>query len=76
MHMELYRVRKDKGFNQSELAEALGVSTQQYGKRERGIISIDLDEALVLSKKLDTPIDKLFPEYFFNVNVPKMHKNK
>lgn len=76
MHMSLYSIRKSKEINQDEMARVIGVSTQQYGKRERGLISITLEEAHLFSQKLDTPIEDLFPEYFFNVDVPKMHKNK
>ena len=42
----------------------IGVSGQQYGKRERGEIPINLDEAMIFSKALETPIQELFPEYF------------
>ncbi|WP_257243253.1 helix-turn-helix domain-containing protein [Staphylococcus xylosus] len=54
----------------------IGVSGQQYGKRERGEIPINLDEAMIFSEALKLPIQELFPEYFFVVKVPKMHKAK
>lgn len=73
MHMNLYQARKVKKITQDEMAKVIGVTSQQYGKRERGIVSISLDEAFHFSKKLETPIEELFPEYFFNLNVPKMH---
>ncbi|WP_017722682.1 helix-turn-helix domain-containing protein [Staphylococcus xylosus] len=55
------------------MGELIGVTGQQYGKRERGEMSIDLDEALTFSKNLEVPIHILFPEYFFEQKVPKMH---
>ncbi|MBX3596152.1 MAG: helix-turn-helix transcriptional regulator [Rhizobiaceae bacterium] len=33
---QLARMRKDRGLSQAEVASMLGVSTQQYGKYERG----------------------------------------
>lgn len=74
MHMHLYEARKKQKITQADMAEVIGVTAQQYGKRERGEISISLEESHLFSQKLGISIDKLFPEYFFNVNVPKMHK--
>ncbi|WP_257243825.1 XRE family transcriptional regulator [Staphylococcus sp. HMSC078A12] len=58
------------------MGNLIGVSGQQYGKRERGEIPISLDEAMVFSKDLEIPIQELFPEYFFIKEVPKMHKER
>lgn len=76
MHINLYKARKDAELNQTEMGEVIGVTAQQYGKRERAMMAITLDEASKFSKKLDTPISELFPEYFFTVVVPKMHKEE
>lgn len=76
MHIYLYSARKQAKLNQSQLGEAIGVTAQQYSKRELGEMSITLDEAELLSKKIGKPITELFPEYFFNINVPKMHKKQ
>lgn len=76
MHKNLYAYRKQKKLTQEEMAKVIGKTAQQYGKRERGKISITLDEARSFSDKLDVPIQQLFPEYFFILFVPKMHKNK
>lgn len=73
MHIHLYKARKDAGLNQAELGEIIGVTAQQYGKREKGTISISLEEASKLSKTLNKSISELFPEYFFTIAVPKMH---
>lgn len=76
MHMNLYKARKDAELNQAELGEVIGVTAQQYGKRERGLMAITLEEASKFSVKLNIPISELFPEYFFTVFVPKMHKEE
>ncbi|WP_303753300.1 helix-turn-helix transcriptional regulator [Enterococcus sp. S86.2] len=76
MHMNLYSLRKKAKLNQSEMGEVIGVTAQQYGKRELGKISITLDEASKLAEKLGVPISEVFPEYFFTVVVPKMHKEE
>lgn len=76
MHANLYASRKENKITQTEMGEVIGVTGQQYGKRESGQMSITLDEADLFSKKLGKPITDLFPEYFFTYVVPKMHKEK
>lgn len=76
MHKDLYSSRKAAKKNQDFMGSLIGVSGQQYGKRERGEIPINLDEAMIFSKALETPIQELFPEYFFIERVPKMHKKR
>ncbi len=76
MHKDLYSSRKTAKKNQDYMGNLIGVSGQQYGKRERGEIPISLDEAMVFSKDLEIPIQELFPEYFFIKEVPKMHKER
>ncbi|PTJ09063.1 helix-turn-helix transcriptional regulator [Staphylococcus simulans] len=76
MHKDLYSSRKTAKKNQDYMGNLIGVSGQQYGKRERGEIPISLDEAMVFSKALEIPIQELFPEYFFIKEVPKMHKER
>lgn len=73
MHKDLYSYRKSAKKNQDFMGDLIGVSGQQYGKRERGEIPISLDEAMIFSRALDIPIQELFPEYFFVNKVPKMH---
>lgn len=76
MHKDLYSSRKTAKKNQDYMGNLIGVSGQQYGKRERGEIPISLDEAMVFAKDLEIPIQELFPEYFFIKEVPKMHKER
>lgn len=74
MHKDLYSSRKSAKKTQDFMGNLIGVSGQQYGKRERGEIPISLDEALIFSSALNIPIQDLFPDYFFINKVPKMHK--
>ncbi|MGH1816634.1 helix-turn-helix transcriptional regulator [Enterococcus casseliflavus] len=76
MHMRLYKERKDANLTQSEMGAVIGVTAQQYGKRELGKMSITLEEASAFAKKLNIPTSELFPEYFFTVTVPKMHEQE
>ncbi|MGL4695233.1 helix-turn-helix transcriptional regulator [Enterococcus larvae] len=76
MHLKLYEARKKAKITQEKMGKIIGVSPQQYGKRERAEMSISLEEASKLSKALQQPISALFPEYFFIRSVPKMHKEE
>lgn len=63
MHKDLYSSRKAAKKNQDFMGSLIGVSGQQYGKRERGEIPINLDEAMIflrLSKHL-------YKNYFQNI---------
>ncbi|QEA54203.1 helix-turn-helix transcriptional regulator [Loigolactobacillus coryniformis] len=74
MHKNLREARKTRNKTQYDVAGVIGLSPKQYGMKERGQVSFDLDEAEKVALYLDTPIDVLFPEYFFSSKVPKMHK--
>ncbi|PLS36826.1 XRE family transcriptional regulator [Carnobacterium maltaromaticum] len=75
MHMKLYEARKKSKLTQNDMGITIGVTAQQYGKRERGEMSITLEEAKMISDKLKKPTSEVFPEYFFTTFVPKMHKH-
>jgi len=74
--MNLYEARKKAKFTQFDMGKVIGVTAQQYGKRERAEMSITLEEAKLLSDALKKPTSEVFPEYFFTTFVPKMQKNK
>lgn len=76
MHMNLYEARKKANFTQSDMGKVIGVTAQQYGKRERSKMPITLEEAKALSDALKKPTSEVFPEYFFTTCVPKMHKEE
>lgn len=73
MHANLYKFRKEANLSQNDLGKVIGVSASQYSQRERGKISITLDEAEKISKTLNKSIMEVFPEYFYTDSVPKMH---
>lgn len=75
MHKNLWAIRKELKVTQSDIAKELGISMKQYGEKERGTVSFTLDEAEKMSRIMNVPIDKIFPEYFFTEGVPKMHTN-
>jgi DNA-binding XRE family transcriptional regulator len=55
---ELRRARQLAGYSQADVAAALGVSTQQYGKYERGenrIAASRLETAILLFAKAKAP---------------------
>lgn len=74
MHMNLYKLRKEAGLTQTDLGKVIGVTPQQFGKRERGEMSISLEEAKSISEEIGLSITEVFPEYFFTITVPKMHE--
>lgn len=52
MHKELYSFRKEAKKTQTYMGALIGVSGQQYGKRERGNLPINLNEAEIFSEDL------------------------
>ncbi len=56
----LAEARKKKNESQSELAEALGVSTDNISKWERGVICPDAYELVSLATHFDLPASKLY----------------
>ncbi|MED0689927.1 helix-turn-helix transcriptional regulator [Bacillus licheniformis] len=67
MHKELMAERRARKITQKEIADAIGMATESYGRKERGQRSFELEEAADISKFLKVPIDKLFPEFFADV---------
>ena len=57
--LELEYARKRKGKSKEDMAAAIGKSVVSYGKKERGEISFNDDEKLVIVRELD-----LTPEQF------------
>lgn len=74
MHKDLWSARRRHGKTQEDVAKCLGISSKQYGEKERGKASFTLEEAEKISIFMNTPITEIFPEYFFTQDVPKMHE--
>lgn len=65
MHKELKANRIIKGYSQKDLAEAVNMTRDTYGKSERGEREFSLKEAGAISNVLKVPIDVLFPNFFY-----------
>ena len=57
--LNLKRIRKKLGLNQTEMASVIGVSFQQVQKYESGINRITLDKAIFYSKEFNFDIREL-----------------
>ena len=55
----LFRLRRERGLNQEQLAEKIGVSRQAVSKWETGEASPDLPNLLALADALDVSLDML-----------------
>ena len=58
----IQKIRKEKGFSQEEIAEALGVSRQAVSKWENGISSPDTENLIALAALLGVDISELVSE--------------
>lgn len=56
----LKKLRKQKGFSQSQLAFEAGIQISQISRIERGLINTTIVNAKLLSKVLDVPLVDLF----------------
>ena len=56
----LRELRKESGETQVELAKLLGLKTASaYSKKENGKVPLSLEEAKILSKHFQQPIDSI-----------------
>lgn len=56
---KLYRLRKQNGFSQEELASRLGISRQAVSKWERAEVSPDTDNLIALARLYNISLDEL-----------------
>ena len=68
--LRLKEVRLSKGFTQESLAEAIGMSQNNYGMIERGLISLSLENLVKISSVLQTPIS-----YFLQDSMETMQES-
>lgn len=54
--------RRRRGLTQGELAELLGISTEAYGRLERGLSLPSLPTMVLLGKQLNLSIDRLLDD--------------
>ena len=60
MQIKLYELRKNADLTQIQLADKLGISANQYGKKERGQQEFTQDEMFLLSKLFNKSISDIF----------------
>ncbi|RHW31116.1 XRE family transcriptional regulator [Lysinibacillus yapensis] len=65
--------RVAKGFTVQDMANVLGVTKGTYSKKENGKLPVTVDDFVVISNKLEIPIDHI--NIFFTLNVSKMATN-
>lgn len=63
MENRLKIIRAERGITQAELAKLIGVSRATINQIENGVVIPNGDTMLMLSKKLNTPIEKIFTEF-------------
>lgn len=56
----LKTIRQSKGYTCSQMAKALGVTKATYSKKERGKITITLQEAQIIATLFKSTIDDIF----------------
>ncbi|MFK7695910.1 helix-turn-helix transcriptional regulator [Paenibacillus sp. HJGM_3] len=56
----LKELRHDYRMNQVEFAEFLGLAQQQYNRYENQKSQPDLERALLISEKLNRPVNEIF----------------
>ncbi len=60
MQILLYELRKKSKLTQKEMADELGISRQNYGKKERSELPFDQDEMFRISEYFNKDIDEIF----------------
>lgn len=60
MQEKLLLLRKRRGFSQAYMAEKLGLSSTQYGSKERGVHEFTQDEMFKASALFDERIENIF----------------
>ncbi|BDX47711.1 hypothetical protein L6E_21250 [Enterococcus hirae] len=60
MQWNLYRIRKEKGETQKELATLIGVSEESYRLKEKGNNQFKSDEMFIIAKHYGKTIEEIF----------------
>ena len=56
--------REERKLNQTEMAVLLGMSQSAYSRLERNEVSVEIEEIVNFSKKLQVPVQEFLPETF------------
>lgn len=60
MQIHLYKLRKEKGITQKELAQELGISETAYRQKEKGQRAFKSDEMFIIADILEKDIGEIF----------------
>lgn len=60
MYENLKNLREKKGYSIEDMARIIGKSPCNYFKKENGDVKFSVNEALEISKKLKTKVEKIF----------------
>lgn len=60
MFENLRKIRQAKGFTCENMAEQMGLTKATYSKKERGQITMTLDDANKISNILGSSVDEIF----------------
>lgn len=60
MEFNVYIHRRNKRMKQKEVAAALGIHTDTYCKKERGLQDFTIREGRILAEILDSDLNELF----------------
>jgi len=67
--------RQGRKINQAEMAELLGLSSSSYSRIERNEGSVDLEQIIDFSQKLNIPIQDFLPDTL-SINSNNNHQNQ
>jgi len=67
MQEKLLLIRKNRNISQKELADLIGISTNQYSAKENGKYNFNCDEMFKISNFLNMNIEDIF--------LPNKHQN-
>lgn len=57
---KLKKLRLQNNYTQAKVAEELGITPSTYGKIENGLLGLDIDKAIRLTKLYNTSLENLF----------------
>lgn len=74
MQTKLASIRRYKNISQKKMAELLGVETETYSNKERGITQFKASEMFIIAREFNMKIDDIFlPPDFMNHEVKKVN---
>lgn len=59
---KLRRLRKQKGFTQQQIADAIAIDVSNYSRKENGGVKIIREEWEKIAKFMDVPLEEIYQE--------------